>query len=432
MLFDLVHVILDAEDSGACARWFARRHDLDRGRAVVRITPPPTRRSVPRDILRGLGKRLTLPESPSQPADLRARAEIWLHAEQIHDLFVLRAHLLDDETLYELLDTCDQAVVTPWLIIAGDEPPAAMMALLKQVLVDPIGGTRDATYVRSFKQAAADEQLQPVRRTPPRHATWPELPDDEFWTFRSACDELLGDADFARVDAELLTGRMAGLEWIERRTRQPKWALRPFDATEIHGLLAGVYASATSTGQALARLRGVQTALFLAGVLVYIPADAITAIAATKPAPLDQHAGALLRSFASPRLAAAAVVALATGQPASELRTLNVQDIAHGGAEIILAGRAYPIPYYARGTLRAHLIVRAEDRAAAATRPLFRDPTDKSKRISVATLGGMLARVAAATGLAPNMSLALSPPADPRWPLEDHATIDILEPVPAR
>jgi len=69
VLLDQVRVILDTNDTPACARWFGRRHDLDRGRITVRITPPATQRSVARDVLRGLGKRFSLPESPAQLGD---------------------------------------------------------------------------------------------------------------------------------------------------------------------------------------------------------------------------------------------------------------------------------------------------------------------------------------------------------------------------
>lgn len=425
MLLDRVHVIVDTKDTPACARWFGRWQDPDRGHVAAGVTPPATRRSVPRDVLRGLGKRLSLPESPRQMTDLWPLVELWLGAEQVRELFVLRAHLLDEETLLRLLAACDAAFVTPWLIVAGPEPPAAMMALLDELPMALLDDSRPRARVRSFEQTATEEVI-PAPRRPQHPKPWPPLPDDEFWSFRSTSSELLSDADFRRLDAELFVGRMVALEWIERRTRQPHWAARPLKATEIHGLLAGIYASTTSTSQALARLRGAQIALFLGGALVHIPADALAAAAAIKPAPLDRDTAVLLRAFTSPRLAAAGVLALASGQPARRLCALDLQSVGHDAGEISLDGRAYPIAFYARGMLRAQLIARAHE-GAAASDPLFRSDRDHSQRISVGALQGILVRLSAATGLALNADAAHGASSAPRWPQEHHVSIELLE-----
>jgi hypothetical protein len=437
MLVERVHVITDEHDTPACARWFGRWHDLDHGRITVRVTPPATKGSPPRDILRSLGKRLSLPESPGQNADVWPLVALWLAAEQVRDVFVLRAHLLDEQALAALLVACDAAQAAPWLIVAGPQPPDAMMAVLDRLLVNPLGESGACSRVRLFEQTETNEGGPPPRRGAPRSRAWPALPDDEFWSFRSASEQLLSDGDFERVDAELLVGRMIALEWIERRTRQHWARSRPLNADEMHGLLAGIHAAATCRSQALVRLRGAQTALFLAGahrrwhrdrwLLVRIPADALAAATAAAAAPLDRHTAALLRGFASPRIAAAGALAFASGQPAWRLRSLDLHSLSDDAGEVALDGRCYAIPYYARGLLRAQRDAR-ENEGAHEADPIFRGPTGPPQRISVRALQKILARVAATTGLAVNADPAHHGLRAPRWPLEDHVSIGLLDP----
>lgn len=426
MLVDDVHVVTDAQDTLACARWFGRWHDLGRGRITVRLAPPATRRSVARDILRSLGKRLTLPESPGQTVDLWPLVEVWLAAEQVRHVFVLRAHLLDDDALERLLTACEAARAAPWLIVAAPAPPAEMMTVLDQVLLNPWGDSDLRSRIRTFEQTAADEGTPPKRRRVEEPRPWPLLPDDEFWSFRLTCDELLSDADFDRVDAEMLVGRMIALEWIERRASQQRSRTDALVVDELHGLLAGVCASAATPGQKLARLRGAQIALFLAGALVHIPANALSVLATNATAALDRRAATLLRGFASTHLAAAGALALASGQPPRHLQALNIDSLSDDVSQISGHGRLYPIPFYARGLIRAHRVTRGHQ-GAAASDPLFRAEQDPAQRISVAALQKMLVRVANATGLALNADLAQYGRGADHWPLEDFVSVELLE-----
>jgi len=390
VLADYVHVILDVHDTPACARWFARRHDPDDGGITVRVTPAPTLRSVARDVLRGLGKRLTRPESPGQTEDAWPLVETWLRADQVRDVYLLRAHLLDHDAILRLLQSCYAARTATWLILAGAQPPPGLLAFLEDVLYD-VGNHGIHSRVRTFTQTAADETKPPTRDHAQVVGPWPRLPDDEFWTFRSTSDELLSDPDFQRIDAELFTGRMIALEWIERLTRENYSRSRALRADEIHGLLSGIYASAESPPQALARLRGAQIALFLAGALVQIPADAVDAAQSNQPAPLDQHAAALLREFAATRLAAAGALALATQEPAHRLCALDLQDLSIDCAQVTVA----------------------------------------DQRINPGALSGALARVARATGLALDAAADTDRPTTTRWLLEDHVAIELLDTSPA-
>ncbi|MDQ3724132.1 MAG: hypothetical protein M3376_13955 [Actinomycetota bacterium] len=53
----------------------------------------------------------------------------------------------------------------------------------------------------------------------------------------------------------------------------------------------------------------------------------------------------MLRSFASTRLAAAGVLALASAQPARHLRALNLDGLSEDASAVSLRGRVYPIPF---------------------------------------------------------------------------------------
>lgn len=425
MLVDDVRIITDADDTLTCARWFGRWHDLDGRRITVRVAPPATRRSIPRDILRSLGKRLTLPESPGQTADLWPLVKVWLAAERIRHVFVLRAHLLADDALEQLLAACDAASAAPWLIVAAPAPPNEMIAVLERVLFNPWGESDLQSCIRSFHQTVNEEGVPPLARREQPPQPWPLLPDNEFWSFRLACDAMLGETDFARVDAEMFVGRMIALEWIQRRALNSSHG-HALDADEVQGLIAFICASAAATGQALARLRGAQIALFFAGALVQIPADALDALASTAAAALDRRAAALLRSFASTRLAAAGVLALASAQPARHLRALNLDGLGEDASEVSLRGRVYPIPFYARGLVRAHRITR-EQEGATPSDALFATGQDATVPISVAALQKMLVRVAGITGLALDADLAQHGRAG-RWPFDECVSIEQLEP----
>jgi hypothetical protein len=174
------------------------------------------------------------------------------------------------------------------------------------------------------------------------------------------------------------------------------------------------------------RLRAAQATLFLARVLVRIPAGPILAAAAGAPAPLDRYAATLLRESASPELAAAGTLALASCEPAHRLCHLNIDSLASGCDEITVDSRAVPVPFYARSLLRAQRITRTTE-GAQPSDPLFRDRRDPAKRAPGSTLQAALIRVANATGLALDTG-SMYDGGTARFRLEDHVSIEMLPP----
>lgn len=403
---DRLHVVLDEDDSAACARWAKNRHDLQRGRVVTRPAPQRTDRTLARDVLRALGKRLTLRGAPAAQRDLWPHAELWLQAEQVRELYVLRAHRLTPDAVRPLLRIADRLGLDLWLFAAADRPPAG---------IDP-----GCCTITTFAEQQAASMPRP-RRRPEHTRPWPALPAEEFFTFRASALVALEEADARRIDAELFVGRMIAQEIISRHDRDR----RALDTRSVEGLLAGVLTTAAEPEQALCRIRGAQTALFMAGAYVQAPADAIRAAMAARPGPLDSHAASLLRSFTDPQSAAVGVLSLTSDAPACLLRDLDVADIDDDGSTFELHGRRYPAPAQARGLIRAQRqarVAQGYDDSA----PLFVSRRSPTERMSVAALRGVLQRVCEATGLTVNTFAGQGPRGHPRWPT-GCITVNILD-----
>lgn len=86
-------MILDPADTSRACRLAAaaeRPHV-----AVCRATPAASSAGLARDVLRALGKRFDVADSPRRPDRLWPRVTTWLTVEPVTRLIVLRAHLLD-------------------------------------------------------------------------------------------------------------------------------------------------------------------------------------------------------------------------------------------------------------------------------------------------------------------------------------------------
>lgn len=97
-MIDQIYVVLDETDSRECADQIRALHGFHAGRIVVRPTALVTPRALGHNMLRALGKRLELPESRPWRSTFDA-VSLWLAAEQVRHLYVLRAHLLDGEAV---------------------------------------------------------------------------------------------------------------------------------------------------------------------------------------------------------------------------------------------------------------------------------------------------------------------------------------------
>jgi hypothetical protein len=406
-----IHVILDVADSRDCAERIGALHDLEHGRLVVRITPRVTSRSLLRDVLRALGKRLELPETPPRHR-ARELAALWIAAEKLRDVYVLRAHLLDAAAVRLILSIVT-STTDVWFVSATHELPPGIRDAIVEFVVDrghgdprstenlPLDVPRDAPPtldVRAFAELDGVEGRRPPSPPVP-DGSWPSVPEDhEFWTFRSAVRELLSDTDFERIDDELHVGRIAAREWIGQRTGL---AIARFRRGEVEAFLTGLLAPATSRSQALARVRGAQCALFLGGTLVQLPARGLAESRVICSTPLDRSAVDILRGFAAPRLAAAGAIALACPLPPSTLCKLALRDIGPDASYVTVNSARFSVPEHARSLVRAQVLSLVSEEGSSCFDSLFAEPeTEFSPPISEPAMIRLLRGISRRSGLA--------------------------------
>jgi len=213
---DHIHVILDEADSRECAEKVGALHDLERRRVVVRPTAPITTQSLAHDVLGALGKRLEFRESPPRAAAVEL-ANLWLAAEDVDHVYVLRAHLLDAAAARMMLSIVSVRSDVWFVAAAGQTPPAISAATAgsaSRERLDSLRSTpRPATLLPGSRPPRLGLDVRKIhelgdlgRAAEPRAAPaepWPPVPeDDEFFAFRSAARALLPDAAFARIDED--------------------------------------------------------------------------------------------------------------------------------------------------------------------------------------------------------------------------------------
>src|ERR687896_236015 len=93
-LTPMVQLVYDPQDSRDCMRRLAALHSLGGGCVVCRPPPGPGTRGVTAALLRALGKQLRRRETPHDPRRQLHYAAIWLAADQVTDLVVIRADRL--------------------------------------------------------------------------------------------------------------------------------------------------------------------------------------------------------------------------------------------------------------------------------------------------------------------------------------------------
>lgn len=200
----------------------------------------------------------------------------------------------------------------------------------------------------------------------------PETPHDPhrqlrhaaiFPLFLSACQELLDPADADRV-AVAHAAEHACTRACLHDERRPRPAM-------IAGRLATLVGACRDPNEMLARLRGAQSALFLAGWLAAFDTGALVAAHATAHAsPLDAAAIGLLRGYTSTQRAALGAIVLATRAPAEMIARMIVADIHRRTGSIRLGNRQEALPVAAKRIARAHRLTRARN-GATSDRPLF-------------------------------------------------------------
>ncbi|MFC7934169.1 ATP-binding protein [Streptomyces cinereoruber] len=250
------------------------------GRLVVRPTPGGRVSDLALDILTATGRSPSALLADRIPtSDAWAQAAAQLTADQTRHLVVDRAHRLPGDALELLADLGRRAGATVWLIWPTTEDDKHVPA--------PLRAFRDAGYrLDAIDFRAFMRELPPPPRvltgglradaeTPWAEGTGPALPMQDFPVFLAHCREKLPGNTFTAVRAVYDREVHLADQWLTRRgltghhthPGSPRHT-RTFAARLTFHLRDHRIGPAPDQAHALARLRGIQTALFFRGYLL--------------------------------------------------------------------------------------------------------------------------------------------------------------------
>lgn len=181
--------VLDPRDDAACVRALLELHQPAAGRVVCHPRPSVTWPALVEDLLRALGKHSRSLSRERCTAHGPRLLRVWLRAEPIRHLVVLRAHRLAPTLLSCLVDLAAAADVALWLVWHRHHAPAlphpragwaaAVDALLSEPAAAPVPRTEREVYAEAF--AAARHEARVWRpdghrlgsTVPPTEHAWP-------------------------------------------------------------------------------------------------------------------------------------------------------------------------------------------------------------------------------------------------------------------
>jgi hypothetical protein len=184
-------------------------NDPDRGVVVCHPVPPGPRSSrLPLDVLHALGKRPKIGGWPGGRAAAERYANIWLEAEQISDLLLVRADLFAPTPLDELVSLARDAGTRTWLIF--DDARCQRAA----------GQALNARYAEQLQlDRLAQTNTRRRRRTAASAKPWPT---PSTWVARAAAVRTFTAEEFNAVDARMYGTFKAVSSYIsaQRQLRQ--------------------------------------------------------------------------------------------------------------------------------------------------------------------------------------------------------------------
>lgn len=344
-----INVVSDPHDSLDLAKKVASLADRTEGRVVLHLTPGvASTADLAADLLVAIGKRFDALRFEKTRSRAWPLVEVWFRAEQVQHLFVLRAGRLSPPLRRRITNLDTDLGVHVWLIGASATGSGS-----------GVGRWDTDSFGERWSEApaAAEHGLD--------DAGFPEVPDDEFTTFRATCRRLLDPASFGRVDRVYCESMDATARWLAPTVR----GRDRLDTNDAAVQLQSLLVASLSAAEALTRLRGAQAAYFLAGWLVPFPPSGCALMGGIVPLgpTLDPVTARRLRRLCQPSSTAAMAIMLVTDLRSKELARLNVGDVDPTGERVLVGTRPdsyFAIPPYAASLVRAQLIDRHRSGAA--------------------------------------------------------------------
>ena len=322
-------------------------HSLPSG--VVVCDPAPLRSSLQwlaADLLDALGKRDDFTGTGRNAEKGWARSVMWLIAERVTDLVILRAGALAPAQWVQLCQIAAICQTRLWMVVLGRPMTSA------QTRVTQDWPFRHAGYAQLAKIGRRKAGTR--ASTAATAAPLPDVPSVDFTVFRAVARKVLSASDFARVDA--LFGHT-----VRRLTRELN--RRAIDLSDAAAICCREVEEAQGISDALTRLRATQRVLVDRDILVRVRVPQLIANAPQRP--LDERGADTLRGYAAPEYACLGALVLAYGLNPYTLANVPVSAISDKGE---LAGRTPSTPV--ASLMLAHRLQRAWD-GAADTDPLL-------------------------------------------------------------
>jgi hypothetical protein len=348
-----VTVLADPDDSSACLVELMVRHCLIQGVVVCLPQPGTGARSVlGADLLVALGKLPGAAAMHGRGGRAWDLAGLWLAAERVTQLVVLRADRLPPARWADLAALAATAGTRLWLTAHG-----GVATHEHQHAVAAVNGGRAPTVLLWRAGLATRPRAEDGGDEAGRY---PAVPDVEFPRFRATARRLLPEAGFARVDTVYRdTFARAQAHAEDLRLSLLSQTSR---ADLIDAVLQQLTIDATSIDEVLTRVRAAQAGLFAEGLFVDLCARVRPtwgACTVRLEPRLDPPTVARIRGLEDPGMAATVVLSRATGLSPARLRRLRDRDVAEcsdGGLHVRHSSMlGYRVPPGAAGLIRGVL-----------------------------------------------------------------------------
>ena len=316
-----ITLIVDPDDDLACLEQLRRLHARPYGQILCEPDPTATSAELARYLLEGLGKH----------SESLTRGQLWqqvdchLRAEHVHDLALTRAQTLTYPALRDLAEHTHDAGVAVWLLIAAEQPTAAIAQLLE---------------ARPHQTADLQQLIDRWHRAEPpgQPATVPAGHGSQYpWlTPRSSEKPLTLPALRARLAAP--ERALVADTWQEVTDWMTRWLDDAGDCTkgELAHSIYSVASPGDTASEILVRAQAAITAVHSAGICTnrHVLDRGLTLMfGETRPLQWTrgvQRAIALVDQTADPQLAAIIALSLVYRHPET-IRRINVGGVAASG-----------------------------------------------------------------------------------------------------
>lgn len=344
--------------------------EVPRTKSAIALIPRPDRKAdtLPKDILRSLGKRKRAGRLSAQGASPLETACAWLVAEDVTDVLIYDADWLDTGDAITVSDLTEASRV--WLLYDGPHDDALIARLSDR---DPqiVSPASLEFWMRRRPRATAQEW-----------GRFPQVPLASALTFRGSCANQLDAIDLERIDRLLEAGIDHSAEYFKHHD-----AITP-------ELLDFVISPTLPLWPALCHLRGLQLGAIWSGFRVEVDLDAWLKFKQARPE-LSPSVCVALREQADPMDTVLLTAAAISGAKASQLVALNVGALNEACTRFEICGDSYVVPSFLRPATRAFMRLRHPE--SEAFEPLFAGST--GKRITAGRAGDLVHAAAERAGV---------------------------------